>query len=193
VLRRAPMLLPGLAGFAVPAIAAALILAQADNGSPARATPPPAVSTRVSAPDTESINRMRTIAQGQLRDATGELRDCRKHRGPRSSMPTTRWRDCVRWPFARLGAAGATNGRIMWTLADDLPDGRCRAMVAGGANAMRFVGQSANEISRALLGSGRRTLMQRGHDEGLRLIEYLREQLRARAWRTCARTSRPAG
>jgi len=186
-LRRAPMLLPGLAGFAVPAIAAVAILAQADTNPSARAIAPPAA---LSAPDAASIRRIRAIAQGQLRDASDELRACRKHRGPRSTMPSARWRDCVRWPFARLGAVGATNGRIMWTLAADLPTGRCRSTVTGGAGAMRLVGQSANEISRALLGSGRRTLMQRGHDEGLRLIEYLREQLRARAWRTC---SRPAG
>jgi hypothetical protein len=190
-LRRAPMLLPGLAGFAVPAIAAVVILAQADNGPPAappRATPPPTLVSR--APDAESIDRIRLIAQGQLRDATGDLRDCRRHRGPLSSMPSPRWRDCVRWPFARLGATGATNGRIMRTLAADLPAGSCRSAVTGGANAMQLVGHTAIEISRALLGSGRR--VQRGHDEGLRLIEYLREQLRGRGWRTCDRASRAA-
>jgi hypothetical protein len=119
---------------------------------------------------------VRDIARGQLRQADRELSACR-HRSPAAQ------RECLRWPLAHLGMASRQNGLMLWTAGDRLPDGPCREVVLGGANAMRLAGQQADLLSRSFLDPS--VPIPERHRAGRRLITYLREQLSTRAWKAC--------
>jgi hypothetical protein len=119
---------------------------------------------------------VRDIARGQLRQADRELGAC-------SHKAAAVQRECLRWPLAHLGMASRQNGLMLWTAGDRLPDGPCREVVLGGANAMRFAGQQADLLSRSFLDPS--VPIPQRHRAGRRLITYLREQLSTRAWKAC--------
>jgi hypothetical protein len=119
---------------------------------------------------------VRDIARGQLRQADRELGACR-HKAAAAQ------RECLRWPLAHLGMASRQNGLMLWTAGDRLPDGPCREVVLGGANAMRLAGQQADLLARSFLDPS--VPIPERHRAGRRLITYLREQLSTRAWNAC--------
>jgi hypothetical protein len=119
---------------------------------------------------------VRDIARGQLRQADRELGACR-HKAAAAQ------RECLRWPLAHLGMASRQNGLMLWTAGDRLPDGPCREVVLGGANAMRLAGQQADLLARSFLDPS--VSIPERHRAGRRLITYLREQLSTRAWKAC--------
>jgi hypothetical protein len=202
-LRVSSFALAALAGFAGPATVAiaAFVLADAHGWLEAERHEPTAAARRSATkaeagpgrPATKSrggrtVTRqaqaraafdaaaVRDIARGQLRQADRELGACR-HKSAAAK------RECLRWPLAHLGMSSRQNGLMLWTAGDRLPDGPCREVVLGGANAMRLAGQQADLLSRSFLDPS--VPIPERHRAGRRLITYLREQLSTRAWKAC--------